>query len=55
MSSKNQELIFSVIVLLLVIRNIMKPEKTTFTWAMIALGVLLLIRQGYALYETRQK
>lgn len=55
MSSKNQELIFSGIVLLLVIRNIMKVEKTTFDWAMIALGIVLLIRQGYVMYQTRQK
>jgi hypothetical protein len=55
MSSRNQELLFSIVVLVLVIRNIMKPEKTAFTWGMIVLGVLLLIRQGYAIYETRQK
>ena len=55
MSSRNQELIFSGVVLLLVIRNIMKVEKTAFDWGMIALGVVLLVRQGYAIYETRQK
>ncbi len=55
MSSKNQELIFSGVVLLLVIRNIMKVEKTIFDWVMIAIGVVLLARQGYAIYQTRQK
>ena len=54
MSSRNQELIFSGIVLLLVIRNIMQPEKTTWHWFMIAVGVVLLARQGYAIYESRK-
>jgi uncharacterized membrane protein YobD (UPF0266 family) len=54
MSNRNQELIFSGIVLLLVIRNIMRPEKTTWNWVMIAVGVALLIRQGYIIYESRK-
>jgi hypothetical protein len=54
MSSKNQELFFGVIVLLLVIRKAMTPEKTPFDWAMLALGLVLLARQGYAFYQSRQ-
>ncbi len=55
MSKRNQELIFSGVVLLLVIRNIMKVEKTAFDWVMIVIGVALLVRQGYAIYQTRQR
>jgi hypothetical protein len=54
MNSKNQELIFSGIVLLLVVRNSMKVEKTPFDWIMIIVGIGLLARQGYALYQAQK-
>jgi hypothetical protein len=54
MSSRNQELIFSGIVLLLVVRNSLKPEKTPFDWVMIIVGIGLLARQGYALYQAQK-
>jgi hypothetical protein len=54
MNSRTQELLFSGIILMLVIRNIVRPEKTPFDWVMIVIGIGLLARQGYAAYQARQ-
>jgi hypothetical protein len=55
MNSKNQELIFSGIVFILVVRNSLKPEKNPFDWVMILIGIGLLARQGYAVYQSQQR
>lgn len=42
------------IVALIVIMNLMKPEKTPFDYAMAVLGLILIIRQLYIFYQAKK-
>lgn len=54
MINRTQELIIAGIILALVIRNSLRPDKTPFDWVMILIGVGLLARTGYGFYQSRR-
>ena len=41
------------VVILIIIMNLMKPEKTAWDYAMIVLGFVLIGRQLYIFYQSR--
>lgn len=55
MDKSNSGLFMMGIVVLIIIMNLMKPEKTTWDYAMIALGFVLIGRQLFIFYKSRQE
>ena len=53
MDKSNSGLLMMGIVILIIIMNFMKPEKTAWDYAMIVLGLVLIGRQLYIYYKSR--
>ncbi len=53
MDKANKGFLMMGVVLLIIILNLLKPEKTTWDYAMIVLGVVLIGRQLYIYYKMR--
>lgn len=54
MDKSSNGLLMMGIVALLVIMNLIKPEKTPFDYAMVVLGLILIGRQLYIFYQSRK-
>lgn len=53
MDKANRGFLMMGVVILIIIMNLMKPEKTAWDYAMIVLGFVLIGRQLYIFYQSR--
>jgi uncharacterized membrane protein len=53
MDKSSNGLLMMGIVILLIIMNLIKPEKTAWDYAMIVLGFILIGRQLYIFYQSK--
>jgi hypothetical protein len=54
MNRQTTALISTALVLFVTVRNIMEPYKSTWNYAMIALGIAILIYNGYQFFQSKR-
>ena len=54
MNKQTTAILSTLLIIFVVGRNILEPSKTTWNYGMIALGVVILIYNGYQFFQSRK-